>query len=92
MVRREPLEKTGKLFGGLINDMKYRFPFYVSDFVDGLNSQCVAATIFMYFAALSTAITFGGLLSDKTHNLIGKFMLMCIVNSNNPNETCFRYF
>ncbi|XP_026462200.1 anion exchange protein 2-like [Ctenocephalides felis] len=71
LVRREPLEKTGKAFGGLINDMRYRFPFYISDYLDGLNSQCVAATIFMYFAALSTAITFGGLLSDKTHNLIG---------------------
>lgn len=44
---------------------------YKSDIMDGLNTETLAATIFMYFAALSTAITFGGLASDKTHNLIG---------------------
>lgn len=39
--------------------------------MEGLNSTCLAAAIFMYFAALCTAITFGGLMSDKTKNLIG---------------------
>jgi solute carrier family 4 anion exchanger 2 len=43
----------------------------MSDFMDGLNSSCLAAAIFMYFAALCTAITFGGLMSDKTQNMIG---------------------
>lgn len=36
-----------------------------------MNGQCAAATIFMYFAALSSAITFGGLLADKTYGKIG---------------------
>lgn len=67
----DPLRRTRRPFGGLINDMKRRYPHYVSDFTDGLNSSCLAAAIFMYFAALCTAITFGGLLSDKTHNMIG---------------------
>lgn len=66
-----PLEKTHRLWGGLRNDLKRRIPMYKSDIFDGLNSETLAATIFMYFAALSTAITFGGLASDKTHNLIG---------------------
>lgn len=44
---------------------------YKSDILDGINSETLAAAIFMYFAALSTAITFGGLASDKTHNLMG---------------------
>lgn len=57
----DPLSRTKKCFGGLINDMKRRFPHYKSDFLDGLNSQCLSAAIFMYFAALSAAITFGGL-------------------------------
>lgn len=67
----DPLSRTGKLFGGVIRDIKRRYPFYVSDFKDALNGQCVAATIFMYFAALSSAITFGGLLAEKTHGNIG---------------------
>lgn len=66
-----PLKKTHRLWGGLINDVKRRIPMFKSDIVDGFNSETLAATIFMYFAALSTAITFGGLASEKTQNLIG---------------------
>lgn len=69
--KRNPLERTNRLWGGLLNDIKRRYPMYKSDFTDGLNSETLAATIFMYFAALSTAITFGGLCSEKTKNLIG---------------------
>lgn len=66
-----PLERTKKPFGGLINDLRRRYPHFKSDVTDGLNAQCAAAAIFMYFAALSGAITFGGLMSDKTENYIG---------------------
>ncbi|KAL8164750.1 UNVERIFIED_CONTAM: Anion exchange protein 2 [Gekko kuhli] len=37
----------------------------------GLVRDCLAAVIFIYFAALSPAITFGGLLGEKTQGLIG---------------------
>ncbi|XP_059055151.1 anion exchange protein 3 [Achroia grisella] len=67
----DPLSRTGRLFGGVIRDIKRRYPYYKSDFIDALNGQCAAATIFMYFAALSSAITFGGLLADKTYGAIG---------------------
>ncbi|XP_060949410.1 anion exchange protein 2b isoform X2 [Limanda limanda] len=67
----DPLERTGLPFGGLVHDVKRRYPQYVSDFKDALNSQCMAAVIFIYFAALSPAITFGGLLGEKTDGLIG---------------------
>ncbi|XP_047468171.1 anion exchange protein 2b isoform X2 [Mugil cephalus] len=67
----DPLERTGRPFGGLIRDVRRRYPKYVSDFKDALNSQCMAAVIFIYFAALSPAITFGGLLGEKTEGLIG---------------------
>ena len=33
--------------------------------------QCLASFFFIYFACLSPAITFGGLLADKTKNWIG---------------------
>ncbi|KAF7213491.1 anion exchange protein 2b isoform X1 [Nothobranchius furzeri] len=67
----DPLERTGRLFGGLIRDVQRRYPKYLSDFRDALSSQCMAAVIFIYFAALSPAITFGGLLGEKTDGLIG---------------------
>uniref|UniRef100_A0A8C7NAP1 Anion exchange protein n=1 Tax=Oncorhynchus kisutch TaxID=8019 RepID=A0A8C7NAP1_ONCKI len=44
---------------------------FLYDFKDALNAQCAAAVIFIYFAALSPAITFGGLLGEKTEGLIG---------------------
>ncbi|XP_077410262.1 anion exchange protein 2b isoform X2 [Vanacampus margaritifer] len=67
----DPLKRTGRPFGGLVRDVRRRYPKYVGDFKDALNSQCMAAIIFIYFAALSPAITFGGLLSEKTDGLIG---------------------
>ena len=67
----DPLRRTRRPFGGLLNDLRRRYPFYVSDFTEGLSSSCLAAAMFMYFAALCTAITFGGLMSDKTDNVIG---------------------
>lgn len=67
----DPLERTKRPWGGLINDLTRRYPHYKSDIIDGLNAQCIAAAIFMYFAAVSGAIAFGGLLSDKTENFIG---------------------
>uniref|UniRef100_A0A8C6BHL5 Anion exchange protein n=1 Tax=Monodon monoceros TaxID=40151 RepID=A0A8C6BHL5_MONMO len=71
VVEDDPLRRTGRPFGGLIRDVRRRYPHYLSDFRDALNPQCLAAVIFIYFAALSPAITFGGLLGEKTHDLIG---------------------
>ncbi|XP_030630473.1 anion exchange protein 2a [Chanos chanos] len=67
----DPLQRTGQPFGGVIRDVKRRYPKYISDFQDALNPQCMAAVIFIYFAALSPAVTFGGLLGEKTEGLIG---------------------
>ncbi|XP_063962325.1 band 3 anion transport protein-like isoform X1 [Lytechinus pictus] len=67
----DPLKRTGKIFGGLINDVRRRYPHYWSDIKDAFNFQCIAAFFFIFFAALSPAITFGGLLADKTENWVG---------------------
>ncbi|XP_055680759.1 sodium-driven chloride bicarbonate exchanger isoform X2 [Lutzomyia longipalpis] len=60
------LSRTGRLFGGLINDLKRKAPFYVSDFKDAIALKCVSTWIFLYFACLSPIITFGGLLGEAT--------------------------
>uniref|UniRef100_A0A8B9PK54 Anion exchange protein n=1 Tax=Apteryx owenii TaxID=8824 RepID=A0A8B9PK54_APTOW len=67
----DPLKRTGIFFGGLVRDIKRRYPKYLSDIRDALHSQCLAAVLFIYFAALSPAITFGGLLGEKTEGLMG---------------------
>uniref|UniRef100_A0A6Q2XFM6 Anion exchange protein n=1 Tax=Esox lucius TaxID=8010 RepID=A0A6Q2XFM6_ESOLU len=67
----DPLVRTGRPFGGMIKDAKRRYQHYASDFTDALNAQVLAAVIFIYFAALSPAVTFGGLLADKVDNMMG---------------------
>nr|XP_015830585.2 anion exchange protein 3 [Nothobranchius furzeri] len=67
----DPLKRSGVPFGGLIHDIRRRFPHYISDLKDSLDMQCIAAVIFIYFAALSPTITFGGLLGEKTEGLMG---------------------
>lgn len=62
----DPLKRTGIVFGGLVRDIKRRYPKYLSDLKDALHSQCLAAVLFIYFAALSPAITFGGLLGNES--------------------------
>uniref|UniRef100_A0A3P8Z3N1 Anion exchange protein n=1 Tax=Esox lucius TaxID=8010 RepID=A0A3P8Z3N1_ESOLU len=81
--REDPLARTGYPFGGMIKDIKRRYRHYLSDFTDALNPQVLAAVIFIYFAALSPAITFGGLLgevttrrADKTDQMMGVSELM----------------
>ncbi|XP_068602026.1 anion exchange protein 3 [Brachionichthys hirsutus] len=67
----DPLKRSGIPFGGLIHDIRRRYPHYVSDLKDALDTQCLAAVIFIYFAALSPTITFGGLLGEKTQGMMG---------------------
>ncbi|XP_051570670.1 solute carrier family 4 member 1a (Diego blood group) [Myxocyprinus asiaticus] len=74
--REDPLARTGYPFGGMIKDIKRRYKHYLSDFKDALDPQVLSAIIFIYFAALSPAITFGGLLADKTEHMIGVSEMM----------------
>lgn len=56
---------------GIVRDYKGRLPLYVSDIMDGLNMQCVAATMFLFFACLAPAVGFGGLFAVATNGAIG---------------------
>ncbi|XP_038575994.1 anion exchange protein 3 isoform X1 [Micropterus salmoides] len=67
----DPLKRSGIPFGGLIHDIRRRYPHYISDLKDAVDTQCIAAVIFIYFAALSPTITFGGLLGEKTEGMMG---------------------
>jgi len=52
----------------MINDIKncYKPRMYASTLRDGINMQCVASIIFLFFACISPIVTFGGLMGQKT--------------------------
>ncbi|XP_041648652.1 sodium bicarbonate cotransporter 3-like isoform X2 [Cheilinus undulatus] len=60
------LQRTGRIFGGLVNDVRRKAPFYWSDIRDALSLQCLASVLFLYCACMSPVITFGGLLGEAT--------------------------
>ena len=62
---------TGRIFGGVLQDLKRRAPNYLSDYRDGLHLKSVSATLFLFFACLAPAVTFGGIMAELTGNQIG---------------------
>uniref|UniRef100_A0A671XCB0 Anion exchange protein n=1 Tax=Sparus aurata TaxID=8175 RepID=A0A671XCB0_SPAAU len=60
------LQRTGRIFGGLVLDIKRKLPFYWSDIRDSFSLQCLASILFLYCACMSPVITFGGLLGEAT--------------------------
>jgi len=58
----DPFRRTGRLFGGVMNDLKRRMPKYKSDILDGLNFQCFSTIIFLYFASMGLVVTLAGLM------------------------------
>lgn len=67
----DTLMATGRMFGGLVRDVKRKLPWYLSDFKDAMALQSVASIIYIYLATITKAITFGGFLSDTTSGLQG---------------------
>lgn len=67
----EELERTGRLFGGLIRDIRRKAHWYRSDFSDAMHIQCLSAVLYIYLATVTNAITFGGMLGDATANMQG---------------------
>ena len=65
------LAYTGRPFGGLLLDLARRSEQYLGDFRDGLHLKCVGSTLFLYFACLAPAVTFGGVMAVQTEGEIG---------------------
>jgi len=64
------LKGSKKPFNGILQDVKRKLKFYVSDFTDCLNLQCVATTLYMYLVSLCSLVAFGGMLGKKTGNMM----------------------
>jgi len=57
-------------YGGFINDIKNRYPHYLSDITEALTMQCLASIFFIFFAVISPVVTFGGVLGQKTEGYL----------------------
>eukprot|EP00808_Paulinella_micropora_P029033 g8457.t1 len=65
-----------QLGAGLMDDIRTRLiPYYISDFRDAFDTQCLSSIIFIFFACLTPAITFGGVMGLSTGGRIGVFNL-----------------
>jgi len=54
-----------------VKDIKRRAKFYLSDFKDGFNMQCLLTSIFLYFAVFAPNVAFGSILAKKTSGWLG---------------------
>ncbi|XP_052812134.1 electroneutral sodium bicarbonate exchanger 1-like isoform X2 [Mya arenaria] len=61
---------------GLIQDIKRKLPWYLSDFKDGIHIQCLAAFIYVFLGTFTPNVTFGGLLGQATDQYMG--VMECI--------------
>ena len=58
-----------------MNDIRHRYSHYKTDFLDGLHPQCLASTIFLFFACITPIVTFGGLMGHKTDGYMVRSLL-----------------
>ena len=65
-MRYNTYSSSFRLFGGLIQDVKRKVPWYPSDFKDALHVQSIASFFFLFLATLTPNVTFGGLLGVAT--------------------------
>lgn len=65
------LTYTGRMCGGLRQDVARRWPHYFGDFRDGLHAKCAGSILFLFFACLAPAVTFGGVMAVQTDGQIG---------------------
>ena len=65
------LRRSGRLGGGMMEDLRRRAPWWMDDFRAGLSMKSVASILFMFFACLAPAIAFGGLIAQLTDGQIG---------------------
>lgn len=62
----DPFKRTGHIFGSLINEIKYRYSKYFSDFKDALNVHCLIAFVFIFTVCIVPALSFGGILGKSS--------------------------
>ncbi len=67
----EGLTTAPQLLAGLKADIQRRLPHYLDDFTGGFRGKALASIVFMFFACLAPAVTFGGFMGLETNGAIG---------------------
>eukprot|EP00186_Timspurckia_oligopyrenoides_P000508 CAMPEP_0182445442 /NCGR_PEP_ID=MMETSP1172-20130603/3561_1 /TAXON_ID=708627 /ORGANISM="Timspurckia oligopyrenoides, Strain CCMP3278" /LENGTH=831 /DNA_ID=CAMNT_0024641215 /DNA_START=100 /DNA_END=2595 /DNA_ORIENTATION=+ len=74
----QDMKRTGRFFGGFIQDIKrkYRWKVYKSDWTDGMNDgrsiiKYISTIAWLYFAVIMPVIAFGALNDQNTNKEIG---------------------
>ena len=75
-------ERTGKMFGAMVKDIKRKSKYFISDFKDGLNIRCFVSLLFMFFATLAPTLSFGALLQKKTEGVFGEMETLLSTSIN----------
>ncbi len=68
----EGLKTAPRLFAGLKADIQRRLPHYLDDFTGGIRGKALASIVFMFFACLAPAVTFGGFMGLETDGAIAR--------------------
>ena len=85
--RRTPKWWKIRLFRGMIDDVKRRAPFYLSDWTDAWDYRVVPATVYMYFAKYD--LRYG---SNSVHSLLCYHCGQgCELGTCFPALTCYCY-
>lgn len=77
-MQNDGLERTGRFCGGLFADIRRRAPYYASDYYQGFRPKVLASILFMYFACMANAITFGLLTAFVTNGEIGTTEMLVV--------------
>lgn len=76
----KPMQWTKRFAGGVIADIQRRSPYYISDWTDAFTERyrmkTTSSTLFLFFACLAPAITFGALFNQDTHGQLGAFEMI----------------
>jgi hypothetical protein len=63
-------------FKGISRDYGNRLHLFMSDITDGINTQCLAAILFLFFACLAPAVGFGALFGTATKGVSAECVLL----------------
>lgn len=66
----DPFCRTGRPFGSMVLEIKYRYSNYLKDFTDALNIHCLIAFVFIFTVCIASALSFGGILGKYFYFLI----------------------
>ena len=75
----DPFKRTGKMFGCLFKEVKYRYSQFFSDIRDGINLHCFIAAISIFTVCFAPALCFGGILGRT--KIFHLFRLICLIDN-----------